>query len=349
LAVLLGAMVLTLGGCSWLLGGGLGVALVVAAVLAGAIGVSQFPASAIMDLHRAEPLEPDRHPGLALTVAGLAARAGLATPPQLYRLPGPGINALAAGRGARAAIALSDETMVAMSSRELRAVLAHEITHIAAGDTRLLVLTVLIGRLTRGAAQFALVACLMLVVATDTVMLSAWQVAALLVAVPVVSLLQFALARNQEYAADLGAIRLTDDPIGLVAALELVERLDLDEANAAQLYRRSGGISRLLESLVRSHPSPQHRISRLFDRLYRAPLAAPALVQPVVTPVQGRQVGTTGGRLRRSGGLTMPPDITTFNPSSTVMSSTTTSLRGMNSKKAAVGIGLVGITTVTKS
>jgi len=277
--ILLAAMAATLSGCAWSLGGGLVLALAACALFLGVGGIAIIPAAAVMDLHRAVPMPAHRHPEIAVTLAGLAERAGLKTPPVLYRLPGPGLNALAAGRAGHSAIGLSDETLSVLPMRELRAVLAHEISHVAAGDTGLLALTCLISRLTQGTAEFALAAAALLLLATGSAALSAGQVVLFVAAVPAMSLLQFALSRNQEFAADLGAVRLTDDPIGLVAALERIEMLEPLDIDG----RGGGGLVRAWGGLLRSHPPPRQRIARLLDRLYRTRTARPVpLNRPVL-------------------------------------------------------------------
>ncbi len=330
--LLLTAMVGLLLVCAWTLGGG---PVVVATLTVVAIGlgvISHLPATTIMTLHRAVALTAPPRPDLTATVAGLAALAGLKQTPTLYRLPDGCINALAAGCPGHTAIGLSDDTLTLLSGRELQAILAHEVAHLAADDTRLLAVTCLISRLTQGTAQIALFAGLLVVMASGAAALSAVQVVMFTVSVPAISLLQLALSRNQEFAADLEAIRLTDDPIGLIAALERIEALD------DRTFRPPSAITQLLCS----HPTPQQRISRLLGRLYRAPPDQPSLTQPVLDrwPGQGMTPSSDGrpadppaaARLRRSGGLTMPPDITTLSPSSTVMSSTSRSLRGTNSR-----------------
>ncbi len=352
--ILLAAMVGLLLACAWAIDGGPVALAALGMVGIGLGGINHLPARTIMSLHRAMPLTDPARPDLAATVAGLAARAGMKTGPTLYRLPGPNINALAAGCANHTAIALSDDSLSVLSGRELRAILAHEVSHLAAGDSRLLATTCLITHLTQGTAQIALLGGLVVVMVSGTPALSVVQVLTFTIAVPMISLLQLALSRNQEFAADLGAIRLTDDPIGLIAALERIETQE------DRMVRSPGAWSHLLCS----HPTPRQRISRLLARIYRAPPDQPPVTEPVLNlpaalhlpalfdPLgpadhhasrrvhnglpssDGRPRGTPTlpTRLRRSGGLTMPPDITTLSPSSTVISNTITSLRGTNNR-----------------
>ena len=196
---------------------------------------------------------------LAATVSSLAARAGLRHAPTLYRLPGHGINALAAGCTDHTAIALSNESLNALSAREIRAVLAHEIAHLEAGDTRLFALTHLITELTRGAAQLSLFSGLAISLASGASPLSWFQTLLFIVAAPLASLLRLALAHNQEFAADLNAVRLTEDPLGLIAAL-----------------RRIDGGKQPPPALIlpgtpppSDHPSPRQRIARLSHHCFQ--------------------------------------------------------------------------------
>lgn len=316
--LLLGLMLTLLMASGWLLGGGVAMLAIAGATLAGLGAMWCIPAAAVMVWYRAEPLVPPVGPAdLPATLADYAARAGLRDLPVLYHLPGAGFAAMAVGDSGGSAIALSDDALDGLSARERRAVLAHEVSHIASGDTRLLALTCVISRLGQGAAECTLIAALIFVAAADTPVLSAWQVVGLMIMVPAMSLLHLALSRNREFAADLAAVRLTGDALGLIAALERIE--------AVEMLPRSGTLARLA-CLLRSHPSPGRRIASLADRFYPAPRGRTSLGWPVFYEV------AAAARRRRSGGLTMPPDMTTFSPSSTVMSSTTTSFLGTNSR-----------------
>jgi heat shock protein HtpX len=278
-----------------------------------------------MDLHQGQPLAPEQVPHLAAALAGLSRRAALPSVPRLYRLGGAGINALAAGSRSHSAIGLSDDCLRLLPARELRAVLAHELSHIAAGDTRLLTVTHLVSYLTRGTAQFILLASGVLLMASGSALLAPWQVVLFVLAIPAAASLHAALAREREFAADHNAVRLTGDRIGLVAALERIENWEQPES----------------PPLLRSHPLPGQRIARLESR--RSALAGPAAdpFYGCAGPLGGRiatleittlESAGTGSRLRRSGGLTMPPEISILSPSSGVMCSSTRSLRGMNTR-----------------
>jgi len=281
-------------GCAWTLGGGPLTVVALALVLMGFGGICHLPAHVIMirrhaiplihasHSHNASPVSGHDcgpafegslnlstskldgipafpHPDLAATVSSLAARAGLGQAPVLYRLPDHGINALAAGCADHTAIALSDESLNALSAREVRAILAHEIAHLEAGDTRLFALTHLITELTRSAAQISLFSGLAIGLASGSSPLSWFQTLLFIVAVPLASLLRLALARNQEFAADLNAIRLTEDPIGLIAALRRIDGREQPPPALTLPWTRPPS----------DQPSPRQRIARLSRHCFR--------------------------------------------------------------------------------
>ncbi|HYD31267.1 MAG TPA: M48 family metalloprotease, partial [Azospirillaceae bacterium] len=123
-----------------------------------------------------------------------------------------------------------------------------------------------ISQLCRWTALFGLVMCLALLLMAGAVEVSWWTVAVLGIASPVVAILELAFWRNREFAADLGAVRLTGDPMGLVSALERIDRLE----------RRGwpwllGRTSPLPPMLLRTHPPTHERVERLLAHVRLAP------------------------------------------------------------------------------
>ena len=78
----------------------------------------------------------------------LAERASLPGTPVLYYVPSRLINAFAVGNAKRSAIALTDGLLRNLPRRELAAVIAHEVAHIAHGDLRVMGLADYVSRLT---------------------------------------------------------------------------------------------------------------------------------------------------------------------------------------------------------
>ena len=211
-------------------------------------------ASLVMRLVRAVPISPREASDLYSDLAELSRRAGLSACPRLWWLGTPGINAFAAGQGDGAGIAVSDGVFRTLSRQELVGVLAHEVAHIAAGDTRLMTVGIVLLRVTQVFAMLGLLLSFLLVSLTgDPEFAPVWLTLMLAVATPAVAVLHLALSRNREFAADLRAAQLTGDAIGLARALE---RIDMS--------RRELGAS---HKWLRTHPPTAQRVDRLLGNV----------------------------------------------------------------------------------
>jgi heat shock protein HtpX len=276
--VLFGAMLATLAVCVWLVAGPWAVAVVLSALVIGVTTALRLSPQLVMRLHRAVPVPRGEAPELEGILAGLALGAGLNTVPVLYWLPGRTINAVAAGGPDQSAIALSDGALRTFDGRQMAAVLAHEVAHIAVGDSRLLVLGDMIARATRDVAVLGLVVCLALVIGAadaDIDEIPLWLAPALAAAVPAAVILQRALSRNREFAADLLAVRLTGDVLGLVGALDAIERL-----SGTRRGRQSGPEAEAEDNvaggLLRGHPPTAARVERLLAQARVVPTRPPS-------------------------------------------------------------------------
>lgn len=221
-------------------------------------------------MYGAVPLHPAQAPGLFALVDELARRAHLERVPPLLYIPRPEMIALSTGWGRNAAIAVSDGMLRVLPGRELAAVLAHETSHLRAGDIKLLRLAEAAGRLTRMFSLVGLITVAFYLPAAT--MLGAGvpllPLALLIIAPMVGDLLLLKLSRTREFAADAGAAELTGDPVGLMAALDRIATL------------QDGGWERLLRlpaprwiNWIRTHPTTQERLARLREM---APRPKPA-------------------------------------------------------------------------
>ncbi len=158
------------------------------------------------------------------------------------------------------AIVVTEGLLRLLDGRQLAGVLAHEISHIANRDLWIMGLA---DMLTRATGMFALAGQMLLFFNLPFALMGEpvvpWIVPLVLIAAPMaMTLMQLALSRAREFDADLGAARLTGDPLGLASAL-------------AALERRSFSFWRLLfptsrepdHSLWRTHPATRERIARL--------------------------------------------------------------------------------------
>ncbi len=212
-------------------------------------------------------------PEISDLVEELARRAGLGTVPRLYYLPTGQVNALSVGTRKDSAIGITDGLLRSLSMRELAGVLAHEVSHIAAGDLRAMGLA-RAARLATSALSF--LGRVLLIINLPLVLFGQvglpWLFVLLLLAAPVVSsLLETALSRSREFAADRLAVALTGDPEGFASALHRIDRASSFLRRMLGLPGNRGG-SRLLDT----HPSNEARIRRLLVNEDGAALRAPA-------------------------------------------------------------------------
>lgn len=222
-------------------------------------------------LYRARPLGYDEVPALWQALAELATRAELPAVPRLYYVPSAAVNAFAVGSRRRAAIAVSAGLLRTLSLRELIAVLAHEVAHIAHGDLRVMGLADYVSRLTHA---LSLTGQLLLIASLPGLLTGAllvdWRALLLLLGAPQLALLaQLGLSRVREYDADLKAAALTGDPEGLASALARIEQV-----TRSWLAVLLPGWGNPEPSWLRTHPPTEERIRRL---LALAPVRRPAL------------------------------------------------------------------------
>lgn len=258
-------LMLALGGlCAWLawfIGGG-PLALFTAAFILFSYRLNPIASPQLaIRLFRGQPLTPSQAPELYQLLHRLAERAGLTHLPLLFYLPSDVMNAFTTGTPREAAIGLSDGLLRRLERRELAAVLAHELMHIANQDIRMMAFADLTSRVTSFfslTGQFLLLVNLPLFLFTDAAL--PWGPILLLLLAPSISaLVQLALSRNREYEADLGAAELTGDPLALASALTKME--PPHQRMLEQILLPGPRIPD--PSLLRTHPPTEARIARL--------------------------------------------------------------------------------------
>jgi heat shock protein HtpX len=199
----------------------------VAVVLSVAMSVSAYYGGArlVMASLCARPLQLDNaeHRELFNVVTEMALACGLPQP-QLYVIPDPAPNALAAGRDPRhAVLAVTQGLLNLLDREETQGVIAHEMAHISNRDTLTMTLVAI---LFGGALLLADWARRAMFLGSDRRRgnVLAFLVVLLLVAVtPLLSrLLAMAVSRQREYLADATAAQLTRNPLGLAQALEKI-------------------------------------------------------------------------------------------------------------------------------
>jgi len=272
-ALLLGLLTGLIVVCGQLLGGtsGMVIALVVAA---GMNLVSYwFSDRIVLAMYRAKPVEPAAAPRFHAIVDRLVARAGMPKP-KLFVLPEAAPNAFATGRNpSHAAVAVTQGLLELMSDEEVEGVVAHELAHIKNRDILIASVAATIagaisllasmarwgaifggqgGRDERGGGVLGLIA--MAIVA---------PLAALVV--------QMAVSRSREYAADATGAVIAGNPYGLARALEKLgqyaRRVPLAASpSTSHMFIVMPLSTSGLTSLFSTHPPIPERIRRLVGR-----------------------------------------------------------------------------------
>ncbi len=215
----------------------------------------------VLRMYRARRLNHDEAPALHGAITDLARKAGLSAVPLLYYVPSRAMNAFSVGSSRGSAIAVTDGIIRFLSRRELRGVLAHEMTHIKNNDLRLHALADLMTKVT-GTFSFigqALMVFYLPMAIFSQVVIPLLPIALLIFAPGLSMLLQLALSRTREFDADLGAAGLTGDPMGLASALQKMEGYERSIWDVMYLPGRR----KAHPSLMRTHPHTKERYERL--------------------------------------------------------------------------------------
>ena len=229
----------------------------------------------------AREVSESEEPKLHAAAARVAKAAGIVKP-RLVVIDSPALNAFAAGRDEyHATLGVTRGLVDALDPQELDGVLGHEIGHVLNRDVVyagivalcvgfIVILREVAGTTARVGARLgtskssgsgkkgggaALIAIAVLIVAAVLAPLCA-------------KLVQMAISRQREYAADAAGAYLCGSPDGLAGALEKIEgstaRLEVSEAvqhvfivNPLKSYGESAG------ALMSTHPATSLRIARL--------------------------------------------------------------------------------------
>ncbi len=251
--------------------------LIIALIFAGVMNfVSYFYSDKIaLAMYRAKPVTREEAPRLYGIVERLTQRIGLPVP-KLFVIPSDSPNAFATGRNpSHASVAVTQGILGLLNDEELEGVLAHELGHVRNRDILISsvaatiagAITVLArmayfgamfggygGRDDRDRGGNALGALFMLILAPIAAML-----------------IQFAISRSREYAADASGAHITGNPYALASALKKLEaysrRMPLVASpSTAHLFIVKPAISTELANLFSTHPPTAKRIERLTGR-----------------------------------------------------------------------------------
>ena len=251
-----------------LLGGanGILIAFVIAAVMN--IGSYWFSDKIVLRMYRAQEVGPE-HPLHQMTAR--LARQGNLPMPKVYIIPDASPNAFATGRNPEhAAVAATQGILQMLSQSELEGVIAHELAHVKHRDILISSVAATIAAAIMMAARMAMYAGMFGGHRDDRgggsnpIALLAMMILAPIAAM----LIQAAISRSREFAADAGGARITGNPYGLADALRKIDavskRVPLDANPAtAHMFIVKPFSGQALMSLFSTHPPTEARIQAL--------------------------------------------------------------------------------------
>jgi heat shock protein HtpX len=228
-----------------------------------------FSDKIVLRMYSAREVDESSAPQFVGMVRELAGRAGLPMP-RVYLIDEDAPNAFATGRNpAHAAVAATTGIIRALSERELRGVMAHELAHVQHRD--ILISTI---SATMAGAIGMLANMAMIFGGRDGEGRPANPIAGILVAIlaPLAaSLIQMAISRAREFEADRGGAEISGDPQALASALQKIQRyaqgIPLHAAErhpeTAQMMIMNPLSGGGLRGLFSTHPSTEERVERL--------------------------------------------------------------------------------------
>lgn len=266
---LLSALILLAGQA---LGGSSGLLIAGAFTLAMNGGAYFFSDKLALRAMRAQPVTAAQALRLYEMVAELTTARGLPMP-RLYISPTVAPNAFATGRNPEhAAVCVTAGILDILDDRELRGVLAHEISHV--GNRDILIATVAAGlaSMLMILVQFAQLGALFGFGRDEGDGPGLGEMLLLMLLGPLAAgLLQAAISRSREYQADASGARLTGDPLALASALRRIEagakarplpgHSQLGPASALMIANPFAGAGPL--RLFSTHPATEQRVARL--------------------------------------------------------------------------------------
>src|SRR6185503_17743053 len=221
-AVLLAGLTALFMGVGYLIGGQGG--MLIAFLIAAATNLFSYwdADRLVLSMHGAQEVDERAAPDLVALVGALADRAGLPMP-RVYLMDNPQPNAFATGRNPQhAAVAVTTGLLDLLSREEVAGVIAHELAHVRHRDTLTMTVTATIAGAISMLAQFGLffggghrdnnsgpglIGTMLMVILAP--------IAAMLV--------QMAISRTREYAADRAGAEICGDPRALASALARID------------------------------------------------------------------------------------------------------------------------------
>ena len=249
--------------------GGLVIAFVFAIVMN--FGSYWFSDKIVLRMYGAQEASEAQAPQLHRIVHNLTVRVGLPMP-KLYVIPSEGANAFATGRDPNhAAVAVTQGILRLMDERELTGVLAHELAHVKNRDILISSIAATLAGAIMMLANMAQWAAIFGMGRSDDDEDGGGMLGMLLMAflAPLAAMIiQMAISRTREFAADRTGAAMSGDPLGLASALSKLglaaERVPMNASPQTSHFFIVNPLSgQSVARFFSTHPPLEERIARL--------------------------------------------------------------------------------------
>ena len=266
LLVIMAAILMWIGG---LIGGAKG--MYIAFLIALAInGVSYWYSDKIvLKMYNAQELSREKFPRIHETVQELSGNAGIPSP-RIFMTAVDAPNAFATGRNPdHAALCLTRGLVELLDEEELRGVISHELAHIRNRDTLIMTVTAALASAIMMIAYMARWGAILGGFSRDRRGGSLIGLLAVSIVGPLAALLvQMAISRSREYAADATGAKVAGSPMGLAQALEDMSKISENRKfnaapQTAHLFIVQPSKVNFVSNLFSTHPPIQERVKRL--------------------------------------------------------------------------------------
>jgi len=267
-AMLLAALTALFMGIGFMIGGASGA--LIALVVAGGMNLFAYWNSdrMVLSMHGAQEIDARSAPDLYAMVAQLAQRAGLPMP-KVYIMDNPQPNAFATGRNPEnSAVAVTTGLLQRLDHDEVAGVVAHELAHIANRDTLIMTITATIAGAISMLGNFALFTG----GNRNNGGMGLIGTLAMVILAPLAAMLvQMAISRTREYAADNLGAQISGQPLALASALAKISSLahaipnDTAEQSpaTAHMFIINPLSGERMDNLFSTHPAAENRIAAL--------------------------------------------------------------------------------------
>ena len=267
-AILLAGLTALFMGVGFLIGGQAG--MLIALVIAAATNLFSYwnADKLVLSMNGAQEVDERTAPDFVALVRELSQRAGLPMP-RVYLMDNPQPNAFATGRNPEnAAVAATTGLLQALSREEVAGVMAHELAHVKNRDTLTMTITATIAGAISMLAQFG---AFFGGNRENNNMGFIGQLALMILAPIAAMIVQMAISRTREYAADRMGAEICGRPLWLASALgridaaaHRIENVPAEHNPAtAHMFIINPLSGARMDNLFSTHPATENRIAAL--------------------------------------------------------------------------------------